>query len=108
MREVRANVLFNRTFDILGNLALVLVVWLGGMAVFDHAVEVGVLYAFTSYIRQFFQPINQITMQWNTFQSTMVSMDRIWKIFSTEPEVKDPRPERKADLKAGTRSASGF
>lgn len=102
MREVRANVLFNRTFDILGNLALVLVVWLGGMAVFEHAVEVGILYAFTSYIRQFFQPINQITMQWNTFQSTMVSMDRIWKIFSTEPEVKDPRPERKADLKADT------
>ncbi|MED5016115.1 ABC transporter ATP-binding protein [Paenibacillus chibensis] len=100
MREVRANVLFNRTFDILGNLALVLVVWLGGMAVFHNAMEVGVLYAFTSYIRQFFQPINQITMQWNTFQSTMVSMDRIWKILSTEPEVQDPQPDRRKMLKA--------
>lgn len=100
MREVRANVLFNRTFDILGNLALVLVVWLGGMAVFHKSMEVGVLYAFTSYIRQFFQPINQITMQWNTFQSTMVSMDRIWKILSTEPDVKDPLPDHKTVLKA--------
>lgn len=93
MREVRANVLFNRTFDILGNVALVLVVWIGGMAVFHNTIEVGVLYAFTSYIRQFFQPINQITMQWNTFQSTIVSMDRIWKILSTQPAVKDPIPE---------------
>ncbi|MCJ8013825.1 ABC transporter ATP-binding protein/permease [Paenibacillus sp. KQZ6P-2] len=100
MREVRANVLFNRTFDILGNLALVLVVWLGGMAVFHHTMEVGVLYAFTSYIRQFFQPINQITMQWNTFQSTTVSMDRIWKILSTEPDVKDPLPDHQTVLKA--------
>ncbi|GGA36278.1 ABC transporter ATP-binding protein [Paenibacillus physcomitrellae] len=94
MREVRANVLFNRTFDFLGNAALVLVVWLGGMAVFHKQIEVGVLYAFTSYIRQFFAPINQITMQWNTFQSTMVSMDRIWSIFSTRPAVKEPAPDK--------------
>ncbi|WP_138495969.1 ABC transporter ATP-binding protein [Paenibacillus pinistramenti] len=98
MREVRANVLFNRTFDFLGNAALVLVVWLGGMAVFHKQIEVGVLYAFTSYIRQFFTPINQITMQWNTFQSTMVSMDRIWNIFSTEPAVKEPAPEKAVSL----------
>lgn len=98
MREVKANVLFNRTFDVLGNLALVLVVWIGGMAVFHNTLEVGVLYAFTSYIRQFFQPINQITAQWNTFQSTMVSMDRIWKIFSTKPAVKDPEPEEAVNL----------
>ncbi|MBJ9992205.1 MULTISPECIES: ABC transporter ATP-binding protein [Paenibacillus] len=99
MREVRANVLFNRTFDILGNVALVTVVWLGGLAVFHEHMAVGVLYAFTSYIRQFFQPINQITMQWNTFQSTTVSMDRIWKIFSTEPEVKDPEPDQTCRLR---------
>ncbi|ANS75537.1 ABC transporter [Paenibacillus yonginensis] len=98
MREVRANVLFNRTFDFLGNAALVLVVWLGGMAVFHKQIEVGVLYAFTSYIRQFFAPINQITMQWNTFQSTMVSMDRIWSIFSTRPAVKEPAAEEAVHL----------
>lgn len=98
MREVRANVLFNRTFDILGNVALVLVVWLGGMAVFNKQIEVGVLYAFTSYIRQFFQPINQITMQWNTFQSTTVSMDRIWKIFSTKPDIQDPDTDKHHNL----------
>nr|WP_237690876.1 ABC transporter ATP-binding protein [Paenibacillus caui] len=102
MREVRANVLFNRTFDILGNVALVLVVWLGGMAVFHNQIEVGVLYAFTSYIRQFFQPINQITMQWNTFQSTIVSMDRIWKIFSTKPAVKEPEQASRRNLQLDT------
>lgn len=30
IRQVRSNVIFNRTFDILGNIALVLMVWLGG------------------------------------------------------------------------------
>jgi ATP-binding cassette subfamily B multidrug efflux pump len=89
LREVRSNVFFNRTFETLGNLALVLIVWLGGMAVFKHEIAVGILYAFITYIRQFFQPINQITMQWNTFQSTTVSMERIEAIFQTKPEVEN-------------------
>lgn len=90
--QARSNVIFNRTFDILGNAALVMMVWLGGRAVLGESLQVGVLYAFISYIRQFFQPINQITMQWNTFQSTTVSMDRIWNILNTQPEVADPKP----------------
>ncbi|WP_376768986.1 ABC transporter ATP-binding protein [Paenibacillus xylanilyticus] len=89
--QARSNVIFNRTFDILGNAALVMMVWLGGRAVLGESLQVGVLYAFISYIRQFFQPINQITMQWNTFQSTTVSMDRIWNILNTRPEVADPK-----------------
>ncbi|MFB5763296.1 ABC transporter ATP-binding protein [Paenibacillus medicaginis] len=98
IKQARSNVLFNRTFDILGNAALALIVWLGGKAVLDGAIQFGVLYAFISYIRQFFQPINQITSQWNTLQSTTVSMERIWRILSTEPDVRDPRPEQTASL----------
>ncbi|WP_145320755.1 ABC transporter ATP-binding protein [Paenibacillus xylanexedens] len=96
--QARSNVIFNRTFDILGNAALVMMVWLGGRAVLGESLQVGVLYAFISYIRQFFQPINQITMQWNTFQSTTVSMDRIWNILNTRPEVADPEPQQASSL----------
>ena len=100
LREVRATILFNRTFDILGNVAVAFVVWLGGNAVLNGHYEFGVLYAFISYIRQFFQPINQITQQWNTLQSTLVSMDRLWRIFSVEPEVRDPMPGQAKELAA--------
>ncbi|WP_020619566.1 ABC transporter transmembrane domain-containing protein [Paenibacillus daejeonensis] len=98
LREVRATVIFNRSFDILGNLSVAFVVYLGGMAVFNSALEFGVLYAFISYIRQFFQPINQITQQWNTLQSTLVSVERLWRIFSVEPEVRNPKPEQAKEL----------
>ncbi|RXZ79154.1 ABC transporter ATP-binding protein [Paenibacillaceae bacterium] len=92
LREVKGTVIFNRSFDILGNVTVAVIVWLGGMAVFQKQLEFGVLYAFISYIRQFFQPINQITQQWNTLQSTLVSVERLWRIFSVEPEIKDPAP----------------
>jgi len=99
LREVQATVLFNRSFDVLGNLSVAFVVWIGGFAVLGHRIEFGVLYAFISYIRQFFQPITQ---QWNTLQSTIVSVDRLWRIFSAEPEVQDPAPEKGKALPAHT------
>lgn len=100
LREVRTSVMFNRSFDILGNVSVALVVWIGGLAVLRESLSFGILYAFISYIRQFFQPINQITQQWNTLQSTLVSVDRLWRIFSVEPEVQEPdeRTARKVDL----------
>ncbi|WP_223192477.1 ABC transporter ATP-binding protein [Paenibacillus sedimenti] len=98
IREVRTNVLFNRSFDILGNLSVAFITWLGGMAVFDKTIEFGVLYAFITYIRQFFQPINNITQQWNTLQSTTVSMQRIWNVFSVKPEVADKEEPKQIPL----------
>lgn len=97
VREVTTNVLFNRSFDILGNLSVAFIVWIGGMAVFERTMEFGVLYAFITYIRQFFQPINSITQQWNTLQSTTVSMDRLWRLFSIQPAVQDA--ERPSTMK---------
>jgi len=98
LKQIRSNVLFNRTFDILGNAALVLMVWLGGRAVLGQSMEVGVLYAFVSYIRQFFQPINQITMQWNTFQSTTVAVERIQRVLQTQPDVDEPLDRERVSL----------
>jgi ATP-binding cassette subfamily B multidrug efflux pump len=89
LREIRTNVLFNRSFDILGNLAMAFVVWLGGNAVLNRSMDFGVLFAFITYIRMFFQPINTITQQWNMLQSATVSIQRIWSIFSITPEVLD-------------------
>lgn len=93
LKEVRSTVLFNRSFDVLGNLTVAFVVWAGGEAVLKQRLEFGVLYAFIAYVRQFFQPINSITQQWNTLQSTFVSVERLWAIFSREPEVQEPSPE---------------
>ncbi|MDF2959560.1 MAG: transporter [Paenibacillus sp.] len=89
LREIRTNVLFNRSFDILSNLSVAFLTYIGGMAVFHQSIEFGVLYAFITYIRQFFQPINNISQQWSTLQSTTVSMDRLYRLFTIEPEVKD-------------------
>ncbi|MFD2116679.1 ABC transporter ATP-binding protein [Paenibacillus yanchengensis] len=89
LREIKLNVLFRSSFEILANLSIALVTWLGGKAVLGTTLEFGVLYAFITYIRQFFQPINTITQQWNTFQSASVALSRIWSVFAIKPDVTD-------------------
>ncbi|GBF72934.1 ABC transporter [Paenibacillus sp. 598K] len=89
VREIRTNVVFNRTFEILNNIAIAVIVWLGGRAVLGAELEFGVLYAFITYIRMFFQPINTITQQWNTLQSATVAISRVWSIFAIRPEIDD-------------------
>lgn len=89
IREIRTMVLFHRSFDFLSNLTIAFVTWVGGTAVLGHTLEFGVLYAFITYIRQFFQPINAITQQWNTLQSATVAVNRIWGVFDTKPEMID-------------------
>lgn len=89
LREIRTNVLFNRTFEVLNNVAIACIVWFGGQAVLGDTLAFGVLYAFITYIRMFFQPINTITQQWNTLQAATVAIQRIWSILEVEPEIKD-------------------
>ena len=100
VREVRTMVLFNRTFELLSNLAIAFVTWVGGQAVLGQTMEFGVLYAFITYIRQFFQPVNAITQQWNTLQSATVAVNRIWSVFDIRAEVEDASEPVRVDREA--------
>ena len=55
----------------------------------NKAVSIGVLFAFISYIRQFFEPINAIAEQYTTMQSALVSSDRIFEILDTNNTVEN-------------------
>lgn len=83
------SVMFNRTLDLLGNLAVAGIVWVGGRAVLHNVILFGTLYAFITYVRQFFQPINSITQQWNNLQSSAVAADRISTVLQVTPDVPD-------------------
>ena len=106
--QFRWAVLFNRSFDLLGNLAVALMMWAGSEAVLDHTLSFGVLYAFITYIQQFFRPINSITQQWNTLQSALISGNRIGQILLTPSDmVEPPNPVRLAYDAQGHPKVSG-
>ncbi|MFP4477838.1 MAG: ABC transporter ATP-binding protein [Candidatus Izemoplasmatales bacterium] len=78
-------------------LGLILVLWQGTALVIEGYISAGVLFAFTQYVRRFFQPIQNLAAQLNTLQSAFTSGERIFEIMDTEPEVQDE--EEAIDLK---------
>ncbi len=58
-----------------------------GSTVLFKAVSIGTAIAFTQYIGNFFRPILDLTMFYNTFQSTMAATERVYELNHTTSDV---------------------
>lgn len=90
MRELRVYAIFRPAMDLISSLALALLIWYGGGQVLAGKLEFGVLYAFISYIQQFFRPINDLTEKYNIMQSAMAASERIFMLLDTDAREPDP------------------
>lgn len=88
-KENQISSVFRPAVELIGSLALALVVYFGGYQVLAGRIEFGVLFAFINYIRQFFQPINNLTEKYNILQSAMASSERIFQLMDKKPEIVD-------------------
>lgn len=81
--------LFWPAVDIIGSSALGLVLWFGGVRAMGSALSVGVLIAFIQYARQFFEPIRNLSDQYNTLQSAMAGAERIFGLLDADYSIKE-------------------
>ena len=94
LKSVRWYSFFFPTVGIIGNGALAAVVWVGGGDAVRNAVSIGVLYAFTRYVFDFFRPLEDLSNVLNTLQAAMASAERIFGILD-EPEIVTDAPNAK-------------
>ena len=79
---------------LIGNVTIAVVLLYGGYLAFHGEVTVGVLAAFLLYLRQFFEPMMEISQFYNTFQSASAALDKLAGVLREEPGVPEPtRPE---------------
>ncbi len=81
---------FLPTVEFLAVLATGIVLWFGGRAVAQGALEIGVLVAFLAYVTRFFQPIQELSQLYTTMQSAMAGGERVLELLDARPEVADP------------------
>jgi ATP-binding cassette, subfamily B, multidrug efflux pump len=81
--------------ELLGALAIALIVWYGGLRVFEGTLTLGALVAFVQYSERFFRPISDLSEKYTILQSAMASSERIFKLLDTPPAIVSP-PEPKA------------
>ena len=92
--------LYYPVVEVLSSIAMALVIWYGGVQYLSGAVTFGVLVAFIQYVRQFFQPIRDLSDQFNTMQSALASSERIFSVLDTETAVKEtPTPVEMTDVR---------
>src|SRR4051812_3754164 len=75
--------------DFLSAVATAVVFGYGGYLVFDGSLTVGTLLAFTLYLSNFFDPVQQLSQLYNTFLSATAALDKIMDVLDEEPEVTD-------------------
>lgn len=90
LRELGVFAVFRPVVDFLGTAALALVLWYGGRRVAGGWLEVGVLYAFVSYVRQMFQPVGDLAEKYNLLQAAMASAERIFQILDDDTRLAEP------------------
>jgi ATP-binding cassette subfamily B protein len=75
--------------DILSSVATAIVLGVGGWLVVDGDMTIGTLLAFTLYLGNFFDPVQQLSQLYNTFLSATAALDRITSVLDEEPEIVD-------------------
>ena len=73
----------------IGNLGYVVVVILGGFLVIKKELEVGSIVSFTQYIRNFTQPISQVSQIANLIQALMAASERVFEFLEEKEEKKE-------------------
>jgi len=86
-RELLVFAIFRPFLHSLYFFGVALLIWVGGGDVLQGTLEFGVLYAFTQYIKQLFDPINHIAERYNVMQAAMASSERVFQLMDTEPEI---------------------
>jgi len=87
MRQITLYAFFVPLAEILSSGAIGLLIWYGGSRVIQEAISLGVLVAFLSYIRMFFQPIRDLSEKYNILQSAMASLERIFGLLDQEEKI---------------------
>jgi len=75
--------------DLLSSLATAIVLGYGGYLLIHGSVTLGTLLAFTLYLSNFFDPVQQLSQLYNTFLSAVAALDKIMDLLDAEPEVVD-------------------
>ena len=85
----RINAIYGPGTQLLGVLGQAVLLAIGGNMVVHHTLTIGALVAFFLYLNRFFQPIQLLVQQYNTYQQGQASVNKLRDLVDTEPEVRE-------------------
>ena len=88
MRTVYLNAAYFPAVELLSAVATAAILIYGGRQVLaGDGVTLGVLVAFVFYLQSFFDPIQQLSQLYTTYQAGMAALDKVFELLDEEPDV---------------------
>ncbi|HVV20095.1 MAG TPA: ABC transporter ATP-binding protein [Pseudonocardiaceae bacterium] len=81
---------FTSAVRLVGNVSLAIVLLIGAVRVTHGGLEIGVLAAFTLYLRRFYDPLDDLAMFANSYTAASAALEKISGVLEEEPSVPDP------------------
>ena len=105
MKTVYLNASYFPAVELLSAIGTAVILLYGGYQALDltgdaRAEQIGVVVAFVGYLATFFDPIQQLSNLYTTYQQGMAALDKIFLLLDTDPDLTDkpdaidPRPLR--------------
>lgn len=89
-KTFRLLAIFMPGVKLVGNLTTGVVLLYGGWRVLHGGMTIGMLAAFLLYLRMFFEPMQDISQFFNTFQSAASALEKLAGVLAEPPGIKDP------------------
>ncbi len=90
LRSQRLVAVYFPGVTLVGNMAIAAVLLYGGLRVIDHDMKVGVLVTFLLYLQRFFDPLQDLSQFYSSFQSAAAALEKISGVLDEAPQVAEP------------------
>ncbi len=89
MTTVRLNAAYFPTVEMLSGLAVAGIVLYGGLQAINGHITVGTVVAFVAALSNLFEPIQQLSQLYATYQSGMAALEKIFQLLDVKPDLSD-------------------
>jgi len=89
-RSIYYYAVFFPAVEVIGTLAVALVLYFGGFRIESGVLSFGELVAFLTLVEMFYRPIRDLSEKYNILQASMASSERIFKLLDIEPQLVSP------------------
>jgi ABC-type multidrug transport system fused ATPase/permease subunit len=89
MTTVKLNAAYFPTVEMLSGVAVAMIVLYGGLQAIEGHITVGTVVAFVAALSNLFDPIQQLSQLYATYQSGMAALEKIFQLLDVRPDLKD-------------------
>ncbi|HEY5054244.1 MAG TPA: ABC transporter ATP-binding protein [Solirubrobacterales bacterium] len=89
MKTVYLNAAYFPAVELMAAIGTAVILLYGGSQAIEGAIQIGIIVSFVAYLATFFEPIQELSQLYTTYQQGMAALDKIFDLLDTEPDMVD-------------------